>query len=151
MPHWLSRLCLPVVAWCCFAATGWAQNTSIDSMITPSSLKQWVQRFSADSFQGRLSGTDDAAKAAYIISDAFKQAGVLPTPENNGYLKAFIINHPRATAYNVIGIIPGRSKASDLVIFSAHYDHLGTTGHTIAFSPPEKGRPEPGDTIYNGA
>lgn len=40
---------------------------------------------------------------------------------------------------NVVGILPGKSKPSEQVIFSAHYDHLGT------------GKPVEGDSIYNGA
>jgi hypothetical protein len=41
---------------------------------------------------------------------------------------------------NLIGMIPGKSKPDEYVIFSAHYDHLGV------------GKPdEAGDSIYNGA
>jgi hypothetical protein len=40
---------------------------------------------------------------------------------------------------NVVGIIPGRSKKDEYVIFSGHYDHLGI------------GKPVEGDSIYNGA
>jgi hypothetical protein len=40
---------------------------------------------------------------------------------------------------NVVGIIPGKSKKDEFVIFSGHYDHLGV------------GRPVNGDSIYNGA
>jgi hypothetical protein len=40
---------------------------------------------------------------------------------------------------NVVGILPGRSNPKEIVIFSAHYDHLGV------------GRPVNGDSIYNGA
>jgi hypothetical protein len=41
---------------------------------------------------------------------------------------------------NLIGMIPGKSKSDEYVIFSAHYDHLGI------------GEPdEAGDSIYNGA
>jgi Peptidase family M28 len=41
---------------------------------------------------------------------------------------------------NVVGILPGKSKKDEIVIFSAHYDHLGV------------GQPnEKGDSIYNGA
>jgi hypothetical protein len=41
---------------------------------------------------------------------------------------------------NVIGIIPGKSKKDEYVIFSAHYDHIGI------------GKPDAkGDSIYNGA
>ncbi|RYF96949.1 MAG: M20/M25/M40 family metallo-hydrolase, partial [Chitinophagaceae bacterium] len=41
---------------------------------------------------------------------------------------------------NVVGIIPGKSKKDEIVIFSGHYDHLGIT------TPDAKG-----DSIYNGA
>ncbi len=41
---------------------------------------------------------------------------------------------------NVVGVLPGKSKKNEVVIFSAHYDHLGI------------GQPdERGDSIYNGA
>ncbi|MFN2438641.1 MAG: M28 family peptidase, partial [Chitinophagaceae bacterium] len=40
---------------------------------------------------------------------------------------------------NVVGIIPGKSKPNEYVIFSAHYDHIGI------------GKPVNGDSIYNGA
>ena len=40
---------------------------------------------------------------------------------------------------NVVGILPGKSKKDEYVIFSAHYDHLGV------------GKPVDGDSIYNGA
>ncbi len=40
---------------------------------------------------------------------------------------------------NVVGILPGKSKKNEYVIFSGHYDHLGI------------GKPVNGDSIYNGA
>ena len=44
------------------------------------------------------------------------------------------------TSYaNVVGMIPGKSKKNEYVIFSAHHDHVGI------------GKPVNGDSIYNGA
>ncbi len=40
---------------------------------------------------------------------------------------------------NVLGIIPGKSLKNEIVVFSAHYDHLGI------------GKPVENDSIYNGA
>ena len=40
---------------------------------------------------------------------------------------------------NVVGILPGKSRPNEYVIFSGHYDHLGI------------GKPVQGDSIYNGA
>jgi hypothetical protein len=41
--------------------------------------------------------------------------------------------------FNVAGIIPGKSKAKEMVIFSGHYDHMGLV------------KPNQGDSIMNGA
>lgn len=42
--------------------------------------------------------------------------------------------------FNVVGVLPGKSKKDEYVIFSAHYDHLGV------------GKPNAAaDSIYNGA
>jgi hypothetical protein len=40
---------------------------------------------------------------------------------------------------NVVGVLPGKTKPDEYVIFSAHYDHLGI------------GKPVNGDSIHNGA
>ena len=42
---------------------------------------------------------------------------------------------------NVVGILPGKSKKDEYVIFSAHYDHLGVNAQ----------RAVNGDSIFNGA
>jgi Zn-dependent M28 family amino/carboxypeptidase len=40
---------------------------------------------------------------------------------------------------NVVGVIPGKDKKDEYVVFSGHYDHLGV------------GKPVDGDSIFNGA
>jgi Zn-dependent M28 family amino/carboxypeptidase len=53
---------------------------------------------------------------------------------------ADLISHIRRTqSRNVIGVLPGSEHPDEAVVFSAHWDHLGTH--------PD----EPGDNIYNGA
>ena len=42
---------------------------------------------------------------------------------------------------NVVGIIPGKSKVNEYVIFSGHYDHLGISSRNM----------KDNDSIYNGA
>jgi hypothetical protein len=41
--------------------------------------------------------------------------------------------------FNIVGMIPGKSKAQELVVFSGHYDHMGIV------------KPVNGDSIMNGA
>ena len=46
---------------------------------------------------------------------------------------------------NVVGVLPGKTKPDEYVVFSAHYDHLGV-------SSPAEGVPHDNtDSIYNGA
>ena len=40
---------------------------------------------------------------------------------------------------NIVGVLPGKSKKDEYVIFSGHYDHIGI------------GKPVNGDSIFNGA
>ena len=78
-------------------------------------------------------------------------------PENNTVL--FVFGVSEATTFsielsntiskkalnNVVGVLPGKSKPDEYVIFSGHYDHLGV-------GSPEEGMPHPAtDSIYNGA
>jgi Zn-dependent M28 family amino/carboxypeptidase len=127
-----------------------AQSVHIDSLITPASLQEIVQTLAADTFHGRLTGSVDAAKAALYISNAFKNAGTLPVAGLDGYFMPFEMPD-KATAFNVIGALPGKSRAKETIIFSAHYDHIGTITHTINIHTQERGKPEAGDYIYNGA
>ena len=143
------RVCLIALLSCNILICS-AQSTNIDSIITPASLKALVQTLSADSFQGRLTGSIHATKAALYISDAFKNAGALPIAGNEGYIMPFVIPD-KITAFNVVAALPGYSKAQEIVIFSAHYDHIGTQKNTIANRVPERGSPEKGDDVYNGA
>ncbi|PLX22787.1 MAG: peptidase M28 [Marinilabiliales bacterium] len=48
-------------------------------------------------------------------------------------------NHKFAKSKNVIGIIPGKERKDEVIIYSSHWDHLGI------------GAPLNGDSIYNGA
>jgi Zn-dependent M28 family amino/carboxypeptidase len=109
-----------------------------------------VQTLAADSFQGRLTGSIQASKAALLISDAFKNAGALPIAGNNGYIMPFE-TPDKITAFNVVAALPGRSKEKELVLFSAHYDHIGTRGHSIPIQVREWGKFAKGDTVFNGA
>lgn len=51
----------------------------------------------------------------------------------------------KKTLNNVVGVLPGKTKPNEYVIFSGHYDHLGV-------GSPEEGAPHSAtDSIYNGA
>ncbi len=49
---------------------------------------------------------------------------------------------------NVVGILPGKSKANEIVLYSAHYDHLGVKP-SIDGAP--NSNPQQSSDIFNGA
>jgi hypothetical protein len=102
-------------------------------------------------------------KSALVLVDAshadafkrlyeFNQQGKIVDEVKEGKAKVFVLGFNEAASFsvnvlnlieklslsNVAGIIPGKSRAKELVVFSGHYDHIGII----------KGKT---DTIANGA
>lgn len=82
-----------------------------------------LKRFNRESFETKV-------PVVFVLSDE--------NPSTYHFeIKNEITSSPLA---NVVGVLPGKSKKDEYVIFSAHYDHLGI------------GKPDAkGDSIYNGA
>jgi len=77
------------------------------------------------------------AKFASAVSQIF----ILTTNLNPASIQLHIKNQlTEQHLKNVVGMIPGKSKKDEYVVFAGHYDHLGI------------GKPDAkGDSIYNGA
>lgn len=123
-----------------------AQKTLTDSLFHPDSLRYWVNLLADDSLNGRFSGSKEALAAANIISQEFMRAGIKPLAGNEGYFMPL-----GKYGNNVIGGLQGKSLAGQVVIFSAHYDHVGTTATNPYPNMGGKAYVEDGDEIYNGA
>jgi len=90
----------------------------------------------ADDMQGRKLFEPGIEKASKFIESEFKKAGLEFYEGLKEYRQEFMIKGKSAN--NVIGIIPGKSRSEEYVVFSAHYDHLGLS---------DSGS----DRIFNGA
>ena len=133
------------------AARTTAQTPPIDSIISSTSLRQVVEVLAADSLAGRFTGTSHANKAASFIANEFKNAGIDTLTNYEGYYMPFFTSGENVkVGINVIGGLKGTIKPDELIIFCAHYDHVGTKS-TNPFSGYRSGRARQGDTIYNGA
>lgn len=72
---------------------------------------------------------------------AVSQVMVLTTNLTPSSFNLYVKNEQTAQKLkNVVGVIPGKSKKDEYVVFSGHYDHLG-------IGKPDKNQ----DSIYNGA
>jgi len=74
-----------------------------------------------------------------IFTSDFSKVFILGTTVPKEYKVKADHNFDETRYANVVGILPGKSKKAEQVIFSAHYDHIGV------------GKPVAGDSIYNGA
>ena len=123
-------------------------QTNIDNVINIKEVERIEGNLSSDNMRGRKIFTPDIDRAADFIANEFKKAGLehlqTGTPkgrnDTGNYRQEFTVGsgHPQQLA-NVVGILPGKTRKDEYVIFSAHYDHLGI------------GKPVNGDSIYNGA
>ena len=135
----------------CIFQNSFSQISLIDSIINTTSLRQLVQVLASDSFQGRFTGTTPAQNAAEFIAKEFKNAGVAAMAGNSGYLVPFIARAESEIGFNVVAALKGQSKPEELIIFCAHYDHVGTKSTNPHKNHPNSSRHKSGDTIFNGA
>lgn len=93
-------------------------------------------KLASDKMQGRATFTPGIELASVFIENEYKKIGLSYFKGLKTYRQDFAVKGK--TANNVIGILPGKSKPEEFVIFSAHYDHIGIV---------ETGE----DKVYNGA
>lgn len=75
-----------------------------------------------------------------MFASDFNVMMVLASEAVSSYKLEFVQETTELSLKNVVGILPGKSRKNEYVIFSGHYDHLGI------------GKPnKDGDSIYNGA
>jgi hypothetical protein len=133
--------------------------------VRPEDVRAALSVLAADSLLGRRTGTPGAAAAARFIAAEMKKHALKPAGDD-GYLQrvplarstapngrerlvllpswaAFdtVAKERRVIDANVVGILPGSDPRlrSEVVLVSAHYDHVGV------------GAAVNGDSIYNGA
>jgi hypothetical protein len=129
-------------------------------------VRRLLSTLSADSMEGRGTGTAGSARAARFIADRMAAAGLIPAGDSGffqrvpmrvarsqrtGRLAAMAVRtwadfnalppDQRVIGVNVVAILPGTDSAlrTQAILVDAHYDHLGI------------GPAVNGDSIYNGA
>jgi len=98
-------------------------------------VEAWIQRdVAVDLF--RRAGLDFEALKKSAAKRGFR-AVALPGVT---FSARFDVDHAVVVSNNVLGVLPGTSRSSEHLLYSAHWDHYG-------IGPPDSR----GDTIYNGA
>jgi Peptidase family M28 len=126
---------------------------------TPSTLEREVHAdmnfLADDDLHGRGSATRDEHIAALFAASQFEALGLEPGGDNGTFVQKSVLPTPlperlqqslskfqeqtRKETWNAIAILRGTSAKEEVVLLTAHLDHLGV------------GPAVNGDTIYNGA
>ncbi|RMG00905.1 MAG: M28 family peptidase, partial [Planctomycetota bacterium] len=107
--------------------------------ITQAELMQAVAYLASDDLEGREAGTSGGRRAGDWIADRFTELGLTPAG-TEGYFQPFGDGYR-----NVLAYLPGADDqvADDIIVVSAHYDHVG-------YGTKRNTRDGPGK-IHNGA
>jgi len=105
------------------------------STITNSDLKTLLYKLASDEFQGRRTGEEGQKIATKFIVDYYKNIGINPPVGYSNYLqripKEFFKGESNNDSENIVAFIEGSEKPNEVIIISAHYDHLGKDGEII--------------------
>ena len=97
-----------------------------DAQSGDSQLLKDIETLSSDAYLGRKTGTKGAEMSRAYLSGRFKEIGIKSFSTLPGFEQAFsfkraIVTEVKGT--NMIGYIQG--KSDNVIVISAHYDHLG--------------------------
>lgn len=125
-PRWIPGL------FCFLACTNSYAQPPADSF-SVKEAQEILQFLASDSLKGRGNFTPELQNAAELIAARFEKAGLKPVPGGDGFLQAFVVagREKEPALQNVVGVLEWRSRPGELVIFSAHYDHVGREGTSI--------------------
>jgi Zn-dependent M28 family amino/carboxypeptidase len=112
-----------------------------NKLITEDYVRMVITTLAADDMMGRSAGAPKyISKASEFIESQFAEIGLEPLKGLSGFKQEFERKKFKGIEMNnVVGVLKGRSKPDEFVIFSAHYDHIGVM------------KPVAGDSIANGA
>ena len=112
-------------------------NTIVDvnsyiNTITSSELKTHLTIVASDEMEGRETGSEGQKKAGRYLIEQYKKAGIpFPKGADSYYQKvpaAFMnkqYNEKLPDSENIWAFIEGSEKPEEIVVVSAHYDHVG--------------------------
>ncbi len=97
----------------------------------PARFQRWVEELCAPAMAGRRACTKGARLAADLVAREFCLAGLKPAGSGGSFFQEFPVDAPGAKGRtrNVLGLLEGRGpRADQVLVVSAHYDHLGMGG-----------------------
>lgn len=101
------------------------------SSITADELKTHLYVVASDEMEGRETGSEGQKKAGRYLIEQYQNMGISHPPAMSSYyqtvpkeaLKSRRADLPQSE--NILAYIPGSEKPNEVIVISAHYDHVG--------------------------
>ncbi len=114
------------------------ENKSIyyyKSTIKAENIKKHLVKLTSDEFEGRKTGEKGQKLVANYIRDFYKgldiEAGVSEGEYFQNIPKSFLKGKSNNSTENILAFIYGIEKPEEVIVISAHYDHLGSKNGII--------------------
>lgn len=111
---------------------GSVQNNNSVQKSSEQLLKD-VETLASDAYEGRKTGTKGAEMARTYLTSRLKEIGLKPYPGKSSYEQDFEVKGRNGAeaikGKNLIAYIPG--KSDNVIVISAHYDHVGVIKNEI--------------------
>ncbi|MAZ71881.1 MAG: peptidase M28 [Flavobacteriaceae bacterium] len=101
-----------------------------ENTITATELKTHLYEFASDEMQGRMTGEKGQKLAAEYLRNYYQDLKVASPIEENNYYQHIPAQYfermkePKSSE-NVVAFIKGSEKPDEIIVLSAHYDHVG--------------------------
>lgn len=115
------------------------KNIEYANTITAQDLKDLLYVYASDEMEGRMTGSKGQKMAAAFIRDFYKKEGIDAAPGTRDYFQdipaSFFAGRkdPQASE-NVIAFIKGSEKPDEVIVISAHLDHVGMDNEGNVFN-----------------
>ena len=114
-------------------------NTDYANTITAANLKKHLYIYAGDEMEGRMTGTSGQHKAAEYIRDFYIENGIKSPMENNKYFQpipgSYFNGYTKGNpSENVLAYIKGSVFPDEVIVISAHLDHVGTDAQGNVFN-----------------
>ncbi len=96
-----------------------------EALITQEGVMEHLNFLASDELKGRVTGSDEIARAGDRIIEIMKKHGLKPAGEEKDFPNKFpAINR---VCRNICGLVPGTDPGlkKEFVVVGAHYDHVG--------------------------
>lgn len=106
------------------------------NLIMADALKTHVYTLASDQFEGRATGSIGFDKASDFVRSYYKDMGINPPSSNPDYYQKIpqgYFSSAIPPSQNVVAYIEGSEKPEEVIIISAHLDHMGTKNDLIYY------------------